>query len=121
MPVFTRVRDGVLVIAIDGDYTPQELRRVGEAGVTDPATPTPVRAILDMSGAAGLPTRSLSELQETAQFLTGLDALSAVAILAPDDATHGLMRMAAPFLARGGTPVAVFRTRDEAQSWLDSQ
>lgn len=121
MPVFTKVRDGILVIAIDGDYTPQELRRVGEAGVTDPATPSPVRAILDMSGAAGLPTRSLGELSQTAEFLTGLEALIAVAVLAPDDATYGLMRMAAPMLARGGTPVAVFRTRDEAAAWLDSQ
>ena len=30
MPVFTRLRDGVFVVTVDGDYTPDEMSRAGE-------------------------------------------------------------------------------------------
>ena len=39
MPVFSRVRDGVLVLTVDGDYTANELRRVGFGAFEAQGTP----------------------------------------------------------------------------------
>ena len=50
MPVFSRVRDGVLVLTVDGDYTANELRRVGFSAFEAEETPHEVPVVLDLSG-----------------------------------------------------------------------
>lgn len=122
MPVFTRVSGSVLLVTVDGDYTPAELRRVGEAGILDPGTPKPARVLLDMSGAAGLSKRKPEELKETARFFGALRAhLDRVAILAPDDLSYGLMRLGESWFedAAGSERAMVFRSRAEALEWLN--
>ncbi len=53
MPVFTRVRDGILVLTVDGDYTANELRRVALGAFGSEETPSRVPVLLDMSGGGG--------------------------------------------------------------------
>lgn len=119
MPVFSKVRDGILVVAVDGDYTSTELRRAGAAGLGEPGLPRPARVLLDMSGAAGISRRSPEELRTTADFFAGLsEEGSRVAILAPDDLAFGLMRMAEAYYASKGRVAKVFRDRGEAVAWL---
>lgn len=69
MPVFTRVRDGVLVLTADGDYTPGELQRVGARAFEseDAAAPRPL--VLDLSGAAGLETKTDEALRAEGEAL----------------------------------------------------
>lgn len=119
MPVFHSKKDGVLVITVDGDYTSGELKRVGGAAVADPDTPTPALILLDVSGAAGLGNRTAAELMETAEFFGSMGvALSAVAILAPSDDAHSLMRMGMTLYADRGIQAEVFRDRTGAMAWL---
>jgi hypothetical protein len=121
VPVFWRVKDGILVITVDGDYTSEELRRVGEAALLDGDTPRPALVLLDLSGTSALQGRTPADLRGTAAHFANFGPeLAAVALLAPDDLTFGLMRMAETFFTINETPAAirVFRTRPEAVSWL---
>ena len=105
---------------MDGDYTSGELKRVGSAGLENPALADPVHVLLDMSGAAGISRRSPDELRATADHFAAYgDRVAAAAILAPDDLSYGLMRMGETFFASRGKVAKVFRTRGEALAWLE--
>ena len=124
MPVFARPNDGILVITVDGDYTSEELRRVGEAGIRAEPTPRPALVLLDMTTASALQERSPADLRGTAWFFANFGPeLAAIALLAPDDLAFGLMRMAETFFSMNEPPAAirVFRTRSEAATWLHRQ
>ena len=120
MPVYHAHKDGILVVTADGDYTTSEMRRVAAAAVGSPDTQIPVRILLDMSGAATLKSRASDELFELADFFTSLeDKLDAVAVLAPDEASYGLMRMGMTLYTGRGVRANVFRARSEAVEWLN--
>ena len=122
MPVYNAEKDGILVITVDGDYTSTELKRVGAAAVADPEAPAPARILLDVSGAAGLTNRPPAELGEVADFFASLGAsLHALAVLAPDDASHALMRVGMGLYAGSGLRSQVFRGRPEAMAWLKGE
>ena len=63
MPVFTRLRDDVLTLTVDGDYTANELRRVAIAAFGSEETPSRFPILLDMSGAAGVMSKSDDEMK----------------------------------------------------------
>jgi len=69
MPVFSRMKDNVLVLTVDGDYTAAELTRVGDAALGSAPSGPPLPVVLDVSGAAGLETRSAEALVEEARAL----------------------------------------------------
>jgi hypothetical protein len=54
MPVFSRVRDGGLVLTVYGDYTANELRRVSFAAFEAEDAPARLPVVLYLRGAAGL-------------------------------------------------------------------
>ena len=92
MPVFTRIRDGVLVVTVDGDYTPDELSRVGERAFASDDVSIPVAVLLDMSGAAGVEKKSPDDLRRTGEFFgERQDIMTCVAVLTPSRVAHGLM------------------------------
>ena len=119
MPVFTRMRDGVLVVTVDGDYTPGELSRAGERGLASDDVPNPVAVLLDMSGAAGLEQKSSDDLRRTAEFFADRQQiLTCVAVLTPSDAASDLLDSGGAFGASTGLPSRPFRDRAEAIEWL---
>ena len=119
MPVFTRIRDGVLVVTIDGDYTPEELSRVGELGLASDDVPSPVAVLLDMSGAAGLEKKSPDDLRRTGEFFgERQEILTCVAVLTPSDVAYGLLGSGGAFAASTGIPSRPFLDRAEAIEWL---
>lgn len=120
MPVHSAQKEGILVITVDGDFTSSELRRVGAAAVAHPDTRVPARILLDVSGAAGLKNHPSAGLMETADFFASM-ALGAMAVLAPDDTSHGLMRMGLAMYAVRGIRAEVFRNRPEAMEWLNAE
>ncbi len=84
MPVFTRLRDGVLTLTVDGDFTANELRRVAFRALESPDTPPSVPVLLDMSGAAGLSAKSTEELEASgAIFGAYRDRIVGLAVVAP--------------------------------------
>ena len=83
MPEFSRVKDGVLVLTVDGDYSANELRRVGFGAFESESTPKRVPVILDLSGAAGLAKKSPADVAGTgAIFGVYRDRLAGIAVVA---------------------------------------
>lgn len=122
MPVHPSVDGPVLVIAVDGDYTQDELHRVVASALEDASTPMPPQILLDLSGAASLGARSDEELRETAAFFAErAPPVSRVAILVRGDIVQDLMRMGTAFAVQAGLRASPFRDRGEAREWLAQQ
>ena len=118
MPVFTRVRDGVLTLTVDGDYTANELRRVAFGAFESDDTPNPVPILLDMSGAAGLENKSAQELQASgAIFGAYRDRITGIGIVASTEA-HQLFESNGDFGSEAGVPVRACQSHADAREWL---
>lgn len=118
MPVFSRVRDDVLVLTVDGDYTVNELRRVGFGAFEATGTPKRVPVLLDLSGAAGLAKKTADDLASTgAIFGAYRDRLTGIAVVAPAD-TAGLFDGQGGFARESGVPVKAHASHADARSWL---
>jgi hypothetical protein len=121
MPVFSRVRDGVLVLTVDGDYTTNELRRVGFTAFEAEETPVSVPVLLDLSGAAGLAAPSRDDLRATgAIFGAYRDRLTGIAVVAPPDAV-ALFGEGSDFAEEAGVRVQAGTSHEEARSWLSGE
>lgn len=122
MPVFTHMRDGVLVVTVDGDFTPGELSRAGERGLASDDVPSPVAVLLDMSGAAGVEQKSEEDLRLVGEFFgERREILTCVAVLTPSDAANDLLERGGAFAASTGIPSRPFRDRAEAFEWLKGE
>lgn len=118
MPVFSRVRDGVLVLTVDGDYTANELRRVAFGAFEAEETPRRVPVLLDMSGAAGLPDKSADELQASgAIFGAYRDRITGIGVVASAD-VHPLFQPDGDFGSEAGVTIQACRSHADARQWL---
>jgi hypothetical protein len=118
MPVFSRIREGVLVLTVDGDYTANELRRVGFAAFEAQGTPKKVPVLLDLSGAAGLPKKSSQDIAATgAIFGAYRDRLTGIAVVASAE-VHGLFDGNGVFGSEAGVSVKACQSHAEARDWL---
>jgi hypothetical protein len=118
MPVFSRVKDGVLVLTVDGDYTANELRRVGFSAFESESTPKRVPVILDLSGAAGLARKSAADVSATgAIFGVYRDRLAGIAIVASQD-VHHLFDEKSGFAGAAGVKVQACASHADARTWL---
>lgn len=119
MPVFSRVRDGVLVLTVDGDYTANELRRVAFGAFESSEAPRKVPVLLDMSGAAGLRDKAPEELQASgAIFGAYRDRITGIGVVASADA-HGLFAPGGPFGSEAGVRVQACQSHADARAWLN--
>lgn len=119
MPVFTRVREGVLVLTADGDYTSNELRRAGFQALEADGTPSPVPILLDLSGAAGLDGKPEVELRATgAIFGAYRDRITGVAVVAAPNVL-GLFDSESAFAKEAGVAVKACGSHADARAWLE--
>lgn len=120
MPVHSRVKDDVLVLTADGDYTPGELARVGARafGLRDHPAPGPV--LLDLSGAAGLDHKSPESLTaEGAALAAHRDLISGLAVVVSSQFSD-LFAADGPFAKAVGVRVCACLSHGEAKTWLNS-
>jgi len=118
MPVFSRLRDGLLVLTVDGDFTSNELRRVGFQALEAKDTPARVAILLDLSGAAGVANKLPGELAKTgAIFGAYRDRLTGIAVVASEDVTS-LFDGQSDFAHEAGVRVQACRSHADARSWL---
>jgi hypothetical protein len=118
MPVFSRVKDGVLVLTVDGDYTANELRRVGFGAFEAQSTPKRVPVLLDLSGAAGLAKKSAADIGATgAIFGAYRDRLTGLAIVASPEVLQ-LFGEGSAFAGEAGVKVRACQSHADARSWL---
>ncbi len=118
MPVFSRVRDGVLVLTVDGDYTANELRRVGFSAFEAESTPKRVHVLLDLSGAAGLASKSMADVAATgAIFGAYRDRLTGIAVVASPN-VFNLFDDKSVFAGEAGVRVHACQSHADARDWL---
>lgn len=118
MPVFSRVRDDVLILTVDGDYTANELRRVGFHAFEADEAPKKVPVLLDLSGAAGLGNKAPADLAATgAIFGAYRDRLIGIAVVAAADVAS-LFDEQSDFASEAGVRVTVCPSHAEAYEWL---
>lgn len=121
MPVFSRVRDGFLVLTVDGDYTPSELRRIAFRAFESEEVPEAVRVLLDMSGAAGVAAKSADDLGATGSIFGAYrDRVTGIGVVASGDA-HELFVAGGPFATEAGVRVQAFTAHADARIWLDEE
>lgn len=119
MPVFTRFRDGVLVLTVDGDFTANELRRVAYGAFHSDETPRVVPVLLDMAGAAGVTGKPREQLQAMgAIFGAYRDRIDGVAVVAPPD-VHEIFQPGGDFGEQAGTRLFACTTHSDAKKWLN--
>ncbi len=118
MPVFTRLRDGVLVLTVDGDFTSNEVRRVAFGAFDSAETPTAVPVLLDMSGAAGVSAKSTEEMQATgAIFGAYRDRIRGIAVVAAPE-VHHFFTDQGDFAREAGMSVHPCHSHADARTWL---
>ena len=121
MPVFTRFREHVLVLTVDGDFTANELRRVAYGAFHADETPRVVPILLDMSGAAGVAAKSSEQLQAMGSIFGAYrDRIAGLAVVAPT-ATHDLFLSDGHFGGEAGVSVHPCTSHAEARTWLGEQ
>ena len=118
MPVFTRMKEGLLVLTVDGDFTANELRRVAFGAFENAETPASVPILLDMSGAAGLSAKSSEEMQATgAIFGAYRDRVTGLAVVAAAE-VHGHFADDGDFVREAGIDTKPCNSHAEAREWL---
>lgn len=120
MPVFARLKDDVLVITADGDYTPGELARAGARAFEEYPSRTAVPVLLDLSGAAGLESKPPEALKEEGTALAAhRDRISKLAVVVASRFS-GLFEPDGSFADAVGVMARPFPAHAEAVSWLES-
>lgn len=121
MPVFSRFRDGVLTLTVDGDYTANELRRIGFSAFEADDSPTKLPVLLDLSGAAGLANKSPAELAATGAFFGAYrDRLTGLAVVA-SPGLASLFDAQSDFASEAGVAVEVCASHADAKAWLGAR
>src|SRR5262245_22018258 len=105
-----------------GHYTPEDLQRSLLAALADPACPTPVSFIFDVSQSEVVTSRAPAQIRAIVEFSkTYADRFGRrVAVVATPDAHFGMGRMGAAFAEGFGIEARVFRSEAEARGWLSS-
>lgn len=120
MPVFSRVKNDILVLTADGDYTPGELARVGARAFGNHEHPGPGPVLLDLSGAAGLDHKSPESLAaEGAALAAHRDQISRLAVVVSSRFSD-LFAEEGPFAKAVGVQVGACLSHSEAKAWLNS-
>jgi hypothetical protein len=118
MPVFTRVKDDVLVLTVDGDYTANEIRRVAFGAFESAEMPVSVPILLDLSGAAGLAQKTSEELRATgAIFGAYRDRITGIGVVASPD-VHLLFDGDGDFGREAGISIKACQSHADAREWL---
>ncbi len=118
MPVFTRFRDGVLTLTVDGDFTPNEVRRVAVNAFESGESPGSVPVLLDMSGAAGLTSKTSDEMDATgAIFGAYKDRIRCIGVVAAADA-HALFAADSDFGREAEVQIRACHSHAEAREYF---
>lgn len=118
MPVFTRTRDGVLEMTVDGDFTANEVRRVAFKAFEAEDAPSAMKILLDVSGAAGIASKSSDEMQAAgAIFGAYRDRIAGLGVVAAAD-VHSMFAAEGDFGREAGISIHACHSHAEAREAL---
>ena len=120
MAVQYSIREGVLAMELVGIYELEDVTRTFLEALSDPACPSPVALLVDVSRSETLATRPTADIRRVAEFVGPYaDRIGGrVTVVAHSDVHYGLSRVGATHTEKVGVAAQVFRTRVEALSWL---
>ncbi len=114
MPVFQRIQGGVLIVTVDGDFTVDEVVRVGGTGLSSPDAINPAFVILDLSGSAGVDASS-ERLRSIATFFAGPQTpVAKLAVMALAEVAAVVVEHARD----SGLEAGAFTSKAAAMDWL---
>ncbi len=124
MPITYRIDEGrkLVVTTVGGPLSEAEIHAHAAAVERDPRVGTSDRSIVDITESAKpcFGGKVISELAMTAQALGQLLSARRVALIASTDAGYGLARVFQGFReGTGDGEMRVFRSRPEAEAWLE--
>lgn len=106
MPVFCKIEDYILVVTVDGDFTPGELVRKGTEALESESLPAQVCVLLDVSGAAGTHAGEIAEMAHV--FVEHPTEVPRIAVLGSMESREA-----------DGVEIQGFLRRAEALEWLN--
>ncbi len=120
MPVNYRFDNCIVVVELVGEYSTDELRSAFLNSISDPKRPEHSCLLIDSTESRSIRTRSSAEIKSMARFLETLGEHfnNRIAMVAPEDAPFGLMRMGSAEAEERGVQYDVFRSFAEAREWL---
>ena len=120
MPATYLIRDGLVVLLLEGEYKPDDIRSCVATALEDPELPEDARVLMDVTRSTALERRSPADVRSIAGYLARLSPRfgSRIGIAAGSEVHYGLMRMAEVYSETGGMTARVFRSVDEAAAWL---
>lgn len=118
MPVFTRLRDGVLELTVDGDFTANEVRRIAFKAFEADDSPKSMPILLDVSGAAGIASMSTEEMEAAgAIFGAYRDRIAGLGVVASAD-VHPMFSAEGGFGREAGVSIHTCHSHAEAREAL---
>ena len=113
------MKNDALVLTVDGDYTSNELRRVGFGAFEAHENASSMQVLLDLSGAAGISSRTADELRAAGAFFGAYrDRIGRLAIVASPDVL-GMFEEGSDFAKEAGVAVRSCQSHAEAMEWLE--
>ncbi len=122
MPITFRFESNIVVIAMEGDYSVEEIYNTAQQVLAHPQIPASPKLLLDLRHSASIAKRSSESVNRVARFFGSISARfsNKIALVAANDLQYGLMRMGSAGAESRGVKSEVFRTLDDAQAWLTS-
>lgn len=112
MPVFHKVEGGALIVTVDGDFTANEVVRVGNAGLESDGVISPAFLLLDLTGTAAI---GEDRLQTIADFFAGpATPVAKLAVVAGKDMAKAIVGAA----TASGMESDSFVRKSDAMDWL---
>jgi hypothetical protein len=120
MPATHRFDSTIIVIDLIGEYSMDDLRTTVLKSFIDPQCPKDPVLLIDLSQSLSIHQRSSGSINAMGAFIGsyGKKFNNRLAIVVPDDFTFGLMRMSSVTADSVGVEVNIFRSYDEARTWL---
>ncbi len=122
MPVTYTFEANVVLITLSGEYPIDDLRRTIDAAFADSRYPPHARLIIDLSQSRSIVQRTTDEIKSVAELLVRkADRFNhRLALVAAQDLIYGILRMTSVGSESLGVESGVFRSVDEARTWIMS-
>ncbi len=122
MPLRYRIENGIVFVDVSETYTIQENYEFTKTWFTDPDRPSPILLCRNSTALDGSQTwddmQMLAGLYDQVREENEIPAGSRMAVVALNDLQYGTSRIFGALADNPEVPVGIFRTTEEAVSWL---
>lgn len=120
MPVTYHYDTNIVVLALVGEYSVDELHSALLKSLEDPQCPSKPCLLIDLTASESIQKRSSDQVNSMARFVGSLGQRfsNRIAMVASRDLHFGLVRMGSAGAEERGVHTEVFRNIQDARKWL---